>query len=281
LCEILFNGKFKLMTAQILQNFTLSSISIIALIYTVWLIHFLIKDSSIIDLIWGAGFGIICIVLYWNAPIKTDYLRFLTIFPLVWALRYTVFIFRRNFGNGEDDRYTKMRENAKEIGRSWMVHSLGIYTFQAVSMLLVSAPLIIGFAAPESVEIGIIPIVGGLIWLVGFLFETIADIQLNAFKKVHKNYKGDYENKPLLTSGLWKYSRHPNYFGNACMWWGIALIASITPYGWIGFFGAAYMTFALVKITGKANNEEKMSKRKAYREYIERTSGFVPMLPKG
>jgi len=195
-------------------------------------------------------------------------------------LRYTVFIFRRNFGNGEDDRYTKLRQNAKDIGRSWLLHSFGIYTFQAVSMLIVCAPLIIGLAAPESVKIHWLSIIGGMVWLVGFLFETIADIQLNAFKEKHKDYNGDYENKPLLTSGLWKYSRHPNYFGNACMWWGIALIASIAPYGWIGFLGAAYMTYALVSITGKANNESKMIGRKAYHAYIERTSGFVPMLPK-
>ena len=268
------------MISQIFNNLTLASISIVALVYTVWIIHLLIKDSSIIDLIWGAGFGIVAMVLYWNAPVKTDYLRFLVIFPVVWALRYTLFIFRRNFRKGEDDRYTKMREDAKEIGRSWLLQSLGIYTFQAVSMLLVSAPLIIGMAAPQSIEVGFIPIVGALIWLVGFLFETIADVQLDAFKKNHKDYKGDYANKPLLTTGLWKYSRHPNYFGNACMWWGIALIASISPYGWIGFLGAAYMTYALVSLTGKANNESKMIARKAYQVYIERTSGFVPMPPK-
>ena len=275
---MLFKNKINLMTEQILNNLTLSSISIAALIYTVWIIHFLIRDSSIIDLIWGAGFGLVTIVLWWNIPVKTDYLHFLAIFPLVWVLRYTVFIFRRNFGNGEDDRYTKLRQNAKDINRSWVLHSFGVYTFQAVSMLIVSAPLIIGFAAPKSVQIGLIPIIGALIWIVGFLFETIADIQLNAFKEANKNYSGDYENKPLLTTGLWKYSRHPNYFGNACMWWGIALIASVAPYGYIGFLGSAYMTYALVNITGKANNESKMIKRKAYREYIERTSGFVPML---
>ncbi len=268
------------MINQILDNLILASISIAALVYTVWLIHFLIKDSSIIDLIWGAGFGIVTVVLYWNAPVKTDFMQFLAVFPIVWVLRYTIFIFRRNFGNGEDDRYTKMRQNAKDIGRSWLLQSFGVYTFQAVSMLLVSAPLIVGLAAPEYVKIGLIPIIGGLIWLVGFLFETIADIQLDAFKKKHKDYSGDYANKPLLTSGLWKYSRHPNYFGNACMWWGIALIASVAPYGWIGFLGAAYMNFALVNITGKANNERKMLGRKAYQEYVEKTSGFVPMPPK-
>ncbi len=268
------------MIDQILNNLTLASLCIAALVYTVWIIHLIIKDSSIIDLIWGAGFGIVAALLYWEVPVKTDYTQFLAVFPILWALRYTIFIFRRNFGNGEDDRYTKMRENAKEAGYSWTFYSFMIYTFQALSMLLVSVPLIIGLAAPESVEIGLVSVIGGLIWVVGFLFETIADIQLDAFKQKHKDYNGDYENKPLLTTGLWKYSRHPNYFGNACMWWGIALIASITPYGWIGFLGAAYMNYALVSLTGKANNESKMIGRKAYRDYIERTSGFVPMPPK-
>ena len=103
---------------------------------------------------------------------------------------------------------------------------------------------------------------------------------MNAFKSKHKDYDGSYEDKPLLDTGLWKYSRHPNYFGNACMWWGIGIIALAAPYGWIGLIGSAYMNIALVFLTGKANNESKMIQRKTYRNYMARTSGFFPWPPK-
>lgn len=146
-------------------------------------------------------------------------------------------------------------------------------------MLLVCAPLIIGMDNPNS-NINLLSIVGGIIWIIGFFFETIADVQLNAIKAKYKNYDGPYETKPLLTTGIWKYSRYPNYFGNATMCWGIGIAALSAPYGWIGLIRSAFMNFALVSITGKANNESKMIKRTEYQNYINRTSGFFPLPPK-
>ena len=268
------------MTESIYTNLGLAAKIVFGLVYTIWIIHLIIKDASIVDLIWGAGFGLVAGFLIYSIPNPTGYQKLLAALPIIWSIRYTVFIFRRNFGNGEDDRYTKLREEVAEKGQNWILVSfLRIYTFQGLAMLLVCAPLIIGMANPEA-NVTILSIVGAVIWLIGFIFETVADIQLNTFKAKNKDYDGPYATKPLLTTGIWKYSRHPNYFGNASMWWGIGIVALSAPYGWIGLIGSAFMNFTLVSITGKANNESKMINRTDYQNYIEKTSGFFPLPPK-
>lgn len=274
--------------SPILFNFIVTAIVVLSLIYTVWVIHLKIDDSSIIDLIWGLGFGLVALVLLWaNLPV-TPYKVLLTLLPLFWALRYTTFIFLRNLGHGEDDRYTHLRKKVAKKGYNWPLYSfLAVYGFQAASMLIVCLTLIVGFAAADTVTIGVWAIAGTALWTIGFFFEAIGDLQLEMFKKKHRDYDGPYAEKPVMNSGLWRYSRHPNYFGNACMWWGIGLIVVETSaqmgwhWGYTALLGSAYMNFALVFLTGKANNEAKMKKRPAYREYIKNTSGFIPWPPKG
>ena len=129
-------------------------------------------------------------------------------------------------------------------------------------------------------EIGLLSILGALLWLIGFLFEAIGDWQLSKFMKKNKDYDGPKEDKPVLNTGLWKYTRHPNYFGNACMWWGIWLVACQAPWGWATIFAPIIMTILLTRVSGRDLLEREMKKRKAYRDYIERTSGFFPMPPK-
>ncbi len=262
-------------------NLFLAAAIVLTLVYTVYVIHLIIDDASIIDLAWGGGFGLVAIGLLIVADPKTNFNVLLALLPIIWAIRYTTFIFLRNWGAGEDDRYTDLRQRVKKKKIPWPLFSFfGVYGFQAFAMLLVCVPLIVGMAAPSSQTLGWLPLVGLGVWIVGFLFEAVADLQLEAFKKKHRDYDGPYSEKPLLTTGLWRFTRHPNYFGNACMWWGIGLIALSAPYGWIGLIGPAFMNFALVYLTGKANNERKMSKRPAYRKYVESTSGFFPLPPK-
>ena len=262
-------------------NLILSAVVVLVLVYTVYVIHLIVDDASIIDLIWGAGFGLVAIGLLVVTQPKTDYTVLLSLLPILWAVRFTTFIFLRNWGKGEDDRYTDLRERIKKKGIPWWLFSFfGVYGFQSLAMLIVCSPLIIGMAAPESTQVSWLPLVGLALWIVGFFFEAIGDLQLAVFKNEHRNFDGPESEKPVLTSGLWRYTRHPNYFGNACMWWGIGLIALVAPYGWIGLIGPAFMNFALVFLTGKANNERKMNRRPAYKEYVEKTSGFIPLPPK-
>lgn len=269
------------MPDPILFNFLVAAAIVLTLVYITYAIHLIIDDSSIIDLVWGAGFGLVAIGLLIFATPKTDHNVMLAILPILWAVRYSTFIFFRNWGKGEDDRYTDLRRRITERKIPWPLFSFfAVYGFQALSMLIVCLPLVIGMAAPESTSVGWLSIGGLLLWIIGFFFEAVGDLQLEIFKKKHRDFDGPYEEKPVLSSGLWRYTRHPNYFGNACMWWGIGLIALAAPWGWIGLIGSAYMNFALVFLTGKANNERKMNKRPAYRQYIENTSGFFPWPPK-
>lgn len=267
------------MLEPVLFNFYVAAGIVFTLIYVTYVIHLVIDDSSIIDLVWGAGFGLVAIGLLVAANPKTNYNVLLAILPIIWSVRYTTFIFWRNLGKGEDARYTELRNRIANKGISWPLFSFfGVYGFQALAMLTVCAPLVIGMAA--TAELGWLPMVGLALWILGFLFEAVGDLQLELFKRKHRDFDGPYEDKPVLSSGLWRYTRHPNYFGNACMWWGIALIAFVAPFGWWALVGPAFMNFALVFLTGKANNERKMNKRPAYRDYIEKTSGFFPLPPK-
>lgn len=268
------------MPPTVFFNLAIAAIVVLTLVYTVWIIHLWIDDASIIDLIWGAGFGLVSLALFTLATPKTPFKILLATMPLVWSVRYTTFILHRNLGHGEDDRYTRLRQKIADKGWWWPLYSfIGVYGFQAAAMLLVCSPLIIGLAAGDEVAVGALAMTGAALWLFGFFFEAIGDLQLELFKKQHRNYTGTYENKPVLDSGLWRYTRHPNYFGNACMWWGIGVAACSVPMGWLALIGPAFMNFALVYLTGKANNESKMNARHAYRDYMKRTSGFFPLPP--
>lgn len=268
------------MPDPIFFNLCLAASVVFGMVFSVYTIHLIVDDASIIDLAWGAGFGLVSISLLVTTQPKNDYKVLLAMLPILWSVRYTTFIFHRNWGKGEDDRYTDLRQRIKQKGMPWWLFSFfGVYGFQATAMLVVCSPLIVGMAAPDSVSVSLLPILGAALWVFGFFFEAIGDLQLEAFKKKHRDFDGPYSEKPVLTSGLWRYTRHPNYFGNACMWWGIGLIALAAPYGWLALIGPAFMNFALVYLTGKANNERKMNKRPAYKQYVQQTSGFIPWPP--
>ena len=185
---------------------------------------------------------------------------------------------------------------------AWRIRSLfTIYFGQGLLIMIVSAPIWVAMAtvikyAPIScavppcphrsdmltaqMDVGLLSILGAILWLIGFLFEAIGDWQLSKFMKKMKSYDGSYENKPVLDTGLWKYTRHPNYFGNACMWWGIWLVACQAPWGWTTIFAPLMMTFLLTRVSGRDLLERQLKKRPAYQDYMKRTSGFIPKMPK-
>ena len=166
--------------------------------------------------------------------------------------------------------------------KTWRLRSLfTIYWGQGLLIMIVSAPIWLTMATGQNIEkIGILAYLGTALWLIGFLFEAVGDWQLATFLKANKNYEGPIENKPVLDKGLWKYTRHPNYFGNACMWWGIWLVACQAPYGWAAIIGPIIMTLLLTKVSGRDLLERDMKRRKTYQDYIARTSSFFPRPPK-
>jgi len=287
------------MLGDILVYFCHAAVIVFGVLTVLWVLSVMAKDASLIDIFWGFGFLLVAAVCLYLVPVKTPYHLLLAALPIIWGLRLSLYLAKRNLGHGEDVRYVAMRKRAEKKGMSetaWRLRSLlTIYFGQGVLIMIVSAPIWIGmatvgwmsFKSEESIfdpidvhDIGLLPIIGAILWLIGFLFEAIGDAQLAAFIKNNKDFNGPYEEKPVLDTGLWKYTRHPNYFGNACMWWGIWLVACQAPWGWVSIFAPIIMTLLLVKVSGKDLLERSLKKRPAYAEYMKRTSGFIPRPPK-
>ena len=310
------------MLTDILVYFSHAAVVVFAALSLLWAVSILVKDASLVDIFWGFGFLLVASVCLYIAASKTPYQILLAALPIIWGLRLTLYLAKRNLGflgghGGEDKRYIAMRKRAEKKGMSegaWRLRSLlTIYFGQGLLIMIVSAPVWVAMATgwvtfdfasvldiagsegksvaeglgyiedsvKEPVLIGLFSILGAALWLIGFLFEAIGDAQLASFLKKNKNYDGPYEDKPVLDTGLWKYTRHPNYFGNACMWWGIWLVACQAPWGWTTIFAPLIMTLLLVKISGKDLLERQLKKRPAYADYMKRTSGFIPKRPKG
>ena len=256
-----------------------------------WVVSLAIKDSSIVDIWWGAGF----VVLGWTAALlhikgavhawPNDAPLLILVMVTIWGLRLTIHLARRNLGHGEDARYVAMR---KKAGKAWPARSLWqVFWLQGVIMWIVAMPVLVTVATgaqqwsggehadaplPED-PITWLALVGVAVWAVGMFFETVGDLQLTRFKADPAS-KGK-----VMNTGLWRYTRHPKYFGDACVWWGIWLVAASTG-AWWTFVGPALINFMLVRVSGKALLEKGMKKtRPGYDDYIRRTSGFFPRPP--
>ncbi len=235
-----------------------------------WLISLQLKDASIVDPFWGPGFAIVATTYY---LVDGRYLnRGTLILGLVtlWAARLGYHLYVRNRREGEDPRYTAMR---KARGKQFPLLSLfTIFWFQAFLLWVISAP-ILGSIASQA-PLGFFDIVGTLVFLIGLTIESIADNQLSLFRAVPAK-KGH-----VLDTGLWRYSRHPNYFGEAVLWWGLYLIAVGAEAYW-AIVGPMLITFLLLRFSGVPMLEEGLrASRPDYAEYIKRTSSFVLWRPK-
>jgi len=254
-----------------MNELLLAALTIAVLMVGTWLISVVIKDASIVDITWGLGFATVATVLWIADDSRSSLDTLLWIMTLMWGLRLCLYLARRNLGHGEDYRYVAMR---KRWGPAFPVISfLTVYTLQGTLMWVVSLPVQLSHRQEGS--IGVLAIIGVALWLVGFYFESVGDLQLRRFKADPSN-----EGK-VLDTGLWRYTRHPNYFGDACVWWGIALVACSVSVGRWGLIGAAVMNVLLLKVSGVALLERSLKRRKPdYQAYVERTSAFIPRPPK-
>jgi len=226
---------------------------------------------SVIDAVWGPGFALTAVVAFLvSLGHGAPSLRWLLLaMVVVWGLRLGGYILLRNRGLPEDPRYADMLADA--AGPGVIVRTVQIP--QGVTMWFVSFPVQVGMLLPG--EPGPVVWVGLGIYLVGLFFESFGDAQLAAFKK-------DPANKGLLMDrGLWRYTRHPNYFGDACVWSGIFVTVTWSWIGWLTLLSPILMIWLLTVKTGKALTEKHMSStRPGYAEYVARTSGFFPLSPK-
>ncbi|MGD8330694.1 MAG: DUF1295 domain-containing protein [Acidobacteriota bacterium] len=245
----------------------------LAAVVLLWLISLLRRDASVVDPFWGPGFVMIAAVAYAVGSGYEPRRLLIMAMVAVWGLRLGLHLLARNLREGEDRRYRAMRDY---WGASFPWVSLAsVFLLQGVLMWLISLPIQAVAVAAGPQQVTIFDLIGGLSWGTGMLFEAIGDEQLRRFKADPAN-RGR-----VLDSGLWAYTRHPNYFGDALVWWGIFTVAAGVPGGWWTFFSPLMMTFFLLKVSGVAMLERDIADRRpAYREYIERTSAFLPWPPK-
>ena len=252
--------------------FLLSGAAILLLMTLLWLLSLTLKNSSIVDIFWGFGFILIVWLVFALAP--QGYLprrQLVAILVTVWGVRLALHIGSRNWGKPEDFRYASWR---KENGpRWWWVSYFKVFLLQGLIMWILSAPLIAAQTSGFPAILTPMDLLGMCTWGVGLLLESVADAQLAHFKKNPTN-RGR-----ILTSGLWKFSRHPNYFGEAVLWWGYYLLALAAGAGWT-IFAPLLMTVLLVKVSGVSMLEKTLKSKPGYEEYMNNTNAFVPWLPK-
>ena len=252
--------------------FVLAGAVILALMTLLWLLSVRLENASIIDVFWGIGF----IIVTWLAFALTPqgYLprkSLLITLVMVWGLRLAIHIGTRNLGRPEDFRYAKWR--AENGPRWWWFSFFQVFLLQGLLLWLISAPLLAAMTSGFPAILTPLDWLGTLLWLLGLLFESVGDAQLMAFRARPANQA------KLLTSGLWKYTRHPNYFGEAVLWWGLYVIA-LAAGRWWTIFSPILMTFLLLRVSGLAMLERTMKSKPGYQEYMQRTSAFFPWFPK-
>jgi steroid 5-alpha reductase family enzyme len=257
--------------------FLTSATTIALLMLVTWLVSGIVRNASIVDLVWGLGFVLVAWAVFLRHSLETEIdsgpsLLVPVLLATVWGLRLSGYLAWRNIGKGEDFRYRAMRE---KHGRRFFRISLGtVFGLQGVLMWIVSLPVQATVARPGPDGLGWLAITGVAVWIVGFVFETTGDVQLARFKANPAN-KGK-----VMDRGLWRYTRHPNYFGDFCVWWGLYLIALDAGHWWT-IAGPAAMTALLMKYSGAGLLEKTIVKRRpGYEDYAKKTNTFFPGPPK-
>lgn len=231
-----------------------------------WLVSMVRKDVSLVDSLWSLFFLVAAVVFATDVQPLSPRAWLVLALVAIWAIRLSAYITVRNWGQPEDYRYQKIREN-NEPG--FALKSLYIvFGLQGVLAWLVALPLLP--AISSNAGLNWIDLLAGIVWLIGFVFEAGGDYQLARFKR-RENSAGR-----VLDSGLWRLTRHPNYFGDFCIWWAFYLFA-VAAGGWWSFFSPLLMSFLLLKVSGVAMLEKTITDRRPeYAEYMRRTNAFFP-----
>lgn len=253
---------------------TLVTVALVLLLYVsiLFIISVILKRNDIADIGWGIGICIVALVSYSEQLTPTITSKILLLLVSVWAVRLSVRIFLRNRKKQEDERYRAWREG---WGSMFYVRSFfQVYLLQGALMILVGYS-VIHANVYGSMEVNVPWLLVGIgVWIFGFLFEFISDYQLDAFFRKKQN------KDRLMTQGLWKYSRHPNYFGEVVLWWGIWCVVLPLPFGFMAIISPLTITYLILKVSGIPMLEKHMSHYTEFQSYKERTSAFIPLPPK-
>ena len=252
--------------------FLIAGAIILVYMLVLWLASLALRNSSIVDIFWGLGFVIAAWTYHALAPQAAGRAWLLLAIVTLWGLRLSLYILWRNWGKPEDFRYAKWR--AESGSRWWWKSLFQVFLLQGLLLWIVSAPLLAAQLRPASNSLTWLDGIALGVWLIGFFFEAIGDFQL-ARLRADPTKKGT-----VLRSGVWRYTRHPNYFGDAAQWWGYYLLA-LAAGGWWTIFSPLLMTTLLLRVSGVTLLEQTLKDSKpGYREYVESTSAFIPWFPR-
>lgn len=253
------------------ELYLFNGLAIFIFMVTVFLIAQRMKDNSIVDIAWGFGF----VIAAWVSLLYTQEftIRQLVVVTLVtlWGVRLGAFLWYRSIGRGEDFRYANFRKNWGK--NAVMIAFFRVFMLQGAFMLILAYPILLVHAS-DGPGVDVFMILGALIWLVGFFFQVAGDAQLQRFKK-HKTHE-----EQILNTGVWRYTRHPNYFGEATMWWGIFIIVLPVELGWTAVFSALFINFLLLRVSGVPFLDERFKDNQNYQQYKKETNNFIPWFPK-
>jgi steroid 5-alpha reductase family enzyme len=258
---------------EFISIFLVLGLVILGFMTLLWLVSLMLKNSSIVDIFWGTGFVIVTWAAFLLTPDGYGSRRWLLcVLVTIWGLRLSLHILVRNWGKSEDFRYQVWR---KESGAAWWWRSFfKVFFLQGIILWIVSTPLLAAQISAQPDRLTWVDYAAIPVWLIGFFFEAVGDFQLARFKANPAN-KGK-----LLQSGAWRYTRHPNYFGDAAQWWAYYLIA-LAAGGWWTIFSPILMTTLLMRVSGVTLLEKTLKEEKpGYKEYVETTSEFIPWFPR-
>lgn len=243
--------------------------AIAVLMAATWVISVFIEDVSIVDMVWGLGFVLATWAAVLTAEEMTSRGLLIAVLVSIWGLRLSGYLVWRNLGKEEDRRYQKMREKSPDV--FWIVSLFKVFGVQAVLLWIIAVPPVL--AQTSESNLFWLDWVGVAIWVVGFFFETVGDLQLARFKS-----RPDSEGR-VMDRGLWRYTRHPNYFGDFSIWWGHWVVAAAGGLWWT-IFSPVIMSVLLMRVSGVALLEKDIEDRRPeYQEYIEKTNAFFPGPP--
>lgn len=260
---------------ELFTLFATTAISVLVAVILLWLISIPLKDVSIIDMVFPALMAGSVFVAWTHSGVQGVIPNLILALIMIWALRMVIYLVWRNLGNGEDTRYTRLR--------SWVPEGLPFYWLSLRQVFLLQGAIVWVATLPQQIammngaeaSVGVWAIAGLTLWCVGFIFESVGDYQLSRFKA-----NPDNQGK-VMDIGLWRYTRHPNYFGELCQWWGLFFIALQAPWAWCGSIGPIAYSWLVINVTGQATLDKKLAREKsAYGDYMLRTSGLIPLPPR-
>lgn len=249
-----------------------TALLIAAAMTALWLMSLVLRDVSIVDIWWGLGF---VMVAHWTEATTSGAVSrawLVTALVTIWGVRLAAYLFWRNFRAGEDYRYQAMRRHYGS--RFWLVSLVVVFGLQGVLMWVISLPVQLAIAAPAPLDLGFFDVLGALLVATGIVFETVGDLQLARFKA------DPASRGRVMDEGLWRYTRHPNYFGDCVVWWGLYCFALATGHP-LTIVGPLVMTYLLTRLSGVPLLEKKLARtRPGYADYVARTSSFIPTPPR-